>query len=704
MKKALKIIALLLSLVLVFSIFSGCSEKQQESKLSTLTHDKLPEYDGDGILISEFDENDKYVKIINGEAKEFDVYYQALIDAGFMEHASNQIGDNKFATLKNQKTIATLSYRPFYNEIKVVAEERNTLYPREKDNKYKDKNIQSLFTGIKGENVIAYSGMGIVIRLDDGSFIIIDGGGGDEDSVDSNKLLNILREQSPEGTEKPVIAAWIFTHPHNDHIGMFNYFSDDFHDKVVIENFYYNFAENGRGYGHFDECMKNYYSEVGTIIPHTGDRYYIRNAVVEILFTLEDLYPSTYKNGNISDVNQMSLIFRIEIEGQTIMITGDVHTMGQERAYNCFGDYLKSDILQMAHHGQNGTVDFYSTVDPTYAILPASYSAYETHYTFNEANKWLVASENVRQFLDFAKYNVTFALPYNPSDKDIQKRIPDWTTELPTYPTLKPKTVKAAKSVPKAWFELGFKDGKPYDKLGNLTVSMPAGTIAESTVKYNDKEYKLVAFNGDSADEGLLINLPFKTEDEYKNWLMNGSTVELLLQINKGADFEEDVESNLGATLIGNSNVGGYNFCYRDYGERGQLQLLMGATKQNAATNPWKKTNYVCAARRWPNEGPAFMSDGSLIHVIATYDKKNNTMNIYLDGKLDSSSSFGNGDFDLGSSGFNVLGIGLNPANPEENFGKTGNFTVVGAKLYKKALNESQVLAEYNNCIKELTK
>ena len=145
MKKFQKILAAILSLVFIVSAFAGCTEKHKESKLSTLTHDKLPQYEGDGFILYELVENDKYVQIINGEAKEFDVYYQTLIDAGFMEHASNQIGENKFATLKNQNTIATLSYRPFYNEIKVVSEKRNALYPREKDNKYKSKDMQSLF-------------------------------------------------------------------------------------------------------------------------------------------------------------------------------------------------------------------------------------------------------------------------------------------------------------------------------------------------------------------------------------------------------------------------------------------------------------------------------------------------------------------------------------------------------------------------------
>ena len=697
MKKFTKFLAVLLSLCFIMGTFTGCTEKLKELKLSSLTADKIPQYAGEASM-QEMEDNEKHIKLIKTiDPLEFDNYLQTLLDAGFMEYATNQIGENKFATLKNKETVVTLSYRQYYNELKVVAQPLGDLYPREKDNKYKSKNIQSLFTGIKGENNIAYSGMGIVIRLDDGSFIIIDGGAGDKDSVDSNKLLNILKEQSPKGTKKPVIAAWIFTHPHDDHIGMFNYFSDDFHDQVIIESFYYNFCEFEKGREHFYNCMENYYSDVPTIMPHTGDKYYIRNSVIEVLFTHEDHYPKIY-----SDINECSLVFTIEIEGQSIMITGDIGTIGTSRVYSAFGDYVKSDILQLAHHGQNGSKAFYSKVDPTYVIVPVSYPVYEERYTENKANQWLVDSPNVRQFLDFAKYSVTFPLPYNPSDEEIQDRIPNWTTELPTYPTLKPKTVKAAKTVPEAWFQLGFKDGKAYDKLGNLSVSMPAGTIEETIVKYNDKEYKTTAFNANSGNEGLLVELPFKTADEYKKWLMNGSTIELFLQINKGVDFEEDADSNSAANLFGNLGDGGVALCYRDYEERGQLQFFMGTTKENAVTNIFK--SYACAARRWPSGGPAFMTDGSLVHCVATYDKKTNNMSVYLDGKLASTGSFGNGEFNIGNAGFNVFGIGLNPSNPDENFTKTGDITVVSAKLYKTALNESQVLAEYNNCIKEITK
>ena len=53
MKKIQKILAVILSLVFIVSAFAGCTEKHKESKLSTLTHDKLPQYEGDDKAVCE---------------------------------------------------------------------------------------------------------------------------------------------------------------------------------------------------------------------------------------------------------------------------------------------------------------------------------------------------------------------------------------------------------------------------------------------------------------------------------------------------------------------------------------------------------------------------------------------------------------------------------------------------------------------------
>ena len=78
--------------------------------------------------------------------------------------------------------------------------------------------FKPLLTQIKPSYFSVDCGMSYVIRTSDGKFIIIDASFGEYD--EPQKLIELLRAQSPEG-ETPTVAAWFFTHPHNDHIGTF---------------------------------------------------------------------------------------------------------------------------------------------------------------------------------------------------------------------------------------------------------------------------------------------------------------------------------------------------------------------------------------------------------------------------------------------------------------------------------------------------
>ncbi len=188
------------------------------------------------------------------------------------------------------------------------------------------------------------------------------------------------------------------------------------------------FDDSYASYNVFNDCIKDYYSKSKIIRPHAGEKYYIRNCVIEMLFSYEDMLPASIQNGGVRDFNETSLIFKMSLGGQNIMITGDASAMGMNFASVNYGSYLKSDILQMAHHGQNGTVQFYSLVDPTYALIPISHVD-TNRVTFNEANKWLVSSKKLRQFIVFWGQNVTLSLPYNPSDAEITDRIPNAKTK-----------------------------------------------------------------------------------------------------------------------------------------------------------------------------------------------------------------------------------------------------------------------------------
>ena len=57
-----------------------------------------------------------------------------------------------------------------------------------------------------------YTGMGYLIRLSDGTFVVIDGGSCFD--YNGDLLYRSMLEQKPDGIDEPVISAWILTHGH----------------------------------------------------------------------------------------------------------------------------------------------------------------------------------------------------------------------------------------------------------------------------------------------------------------------------------------------------------------------------------------------------------------------------------------------------------------------------------------------------------
>ncbi|MBR4205881.1 MAG: hypothetical protein IKQ92_10420, partial [Clostridia bacterium] len=254
--------------------------------------------------------------------------------------------------------------------------------------------------------------------------------------------------------------------------------------------------------------------------------------------------------------------------------------------------------------------------------------------------------------------------------------------------------VEAAASVPAPWFDLGFKDGGVYDKQGNLDTSIQAGDVVATTVTVDGTAYDVTAFVGDADQEGILINLPFTDGEGLGGWLLNGCTYEITIEL------EGLTEGTSG--IITCCNGGGSSLYYRNGGtDIKQLQFQIGTTDNSAAEYGWGK--YAGAAFNSAEKGPAFYEAGKLLHLVGTYDKATNTLNVYMNGELTSYGLYGEGEFNLGSALPEVLGIGLNPAYPSESLGAGCEFRVVGAKLYQVALTDGEVLKEYQNVVAEVT-
>lgn len=150
-------------------------------------------------------------------------------------------------------------------------------------------------------------------------------------------------------SKKIIISAWIFTHNDWDHRWCFARFMENYASKVEIEQIIFNFKFDGED----DRAVISIAQNIPgceIIVAHTGQKMFIRNAVIDVLYSL-DSHEFAIRNNNWH-----SLVFTVEIDGQRTLWLGDVTEAAATVLLKMYGDTLKSDIMQLSHHGiRNGT-------------------------------------------------------------------------------------------------------------------------------------------------------------------------------------------------------------------------------------------------------------------------------------------------------------------------------------------------------------
>ena len=258
-----------------------------------------------------------------------------------------------------------------------------------------------------------------LIKTRHDKYILIDGGGAG--STNTNYLANTLRELT--GTTQIEIEAWFLSHMHDDHVTEFVLLSQHPRAKVTVNNVYMNFpsrefmntSEQGRfGYlyddiqGAYDHFIgEGEFEKTNGKTAFTGDVFDIDGVKIEILMTVTD-------EETESNINDTSMIFKVTIEGQTILFLGDAYIPEGNRLLAQYGEDLKCDIVQMAHHGQNGvTKEVYAAIDPTLCLWPTPIWVFENNsgiYQTDEVRSWMadmgvkyhiVAGQHLTQSLSF---------------------------------------------------------------------------------------------------------------------------------------------------------------------------------------------------------------------------------------------------------------------------------------------------------------
>lgn len=206
--------------------------------------------------------------------------------------------------------------------------------------------------------------LSIVIKSPNGKLIVIDGGW----EADADKLSSLILQQGGK------VDAWLITHPHEDHVGALCAILNDTGRKIKIDKIYCSLATpdwyrqvSPTGAGIADQLLNAFTKlPVGAVTNNIGRGTEINIDDVNIR-VLNNRGVYTY-NG----VNNSSLVYKIRVSGQSILILGDLaYDGGKDLIKTCTAAELKSDIVQMAHHGQQGVdQDTYALIAPTTCLWP----------------------------------------------------------------------------------------------------------------------------------------------------------------------------------------------------------------------------------------------------------------------------------------------------------------------------------------------
>ena len=175
------------------------------------------------------------------------------------------------------------------------------------------------------------------------------------------------------------ITAWFVTHFHDDHMGALWTLLRE-HPDITVDGVYWHLPSDEFIIRHAPKQdfwtseemlsgLRGVMAERGVkqVIVETGDVYSFDsgNATVRILHTPDE---TLVRN----PINDSSIVFRFEADGKRILFLGDLGPEGGDQLLaEVDHDELKSDFVQMAHHGQ-GCVkkDCYEVIHPTYCLWP----------------------------------------------------------------------------------------------------------------------------------------------------------------------------------------------------------------------------------------------------------------------------------------------------------------------------------------------
>ncbi len=357
---------------------------------------------------------------------DFEAYVSELEAVGFSAYAANAIGENAYKTLVKDDVTVDVWHTGYASEMRVTVQKGIPRIPKTMPCET-GSTVQPVLVALGGHGDFpGMTGMEFILRLENGGFIVMDGGA---DSRMWENTYRIMRELAPD-PEQITIEAWIFTHSHDDHIAAFTQFAEAYETlrgrvtlKSVIANLAFPEQAKLQGLDWSDELirkhMKETFADVPFYKPHPGNEFAFPGLRAEILGTHECFTNTT--DGFPYYYNACNLLIKATIRGQVIMFEGDNDARNNVILGKTYGDYLKCDVLQADHHGNfGGVVEVNELFSPS-VILFCNYYSEIPKYFEADYNQTLLNSPSFKEYIVTDDKAHTMPLPYVPGTSSAEK-------------------------------------------------------------------------------------------------------------------------------------------------------------------------------------------------------------------------------------------------------------------------------------------
>lgn len=204
--------------------------------------------------------------------------------------------------------------------------------------------------------------MGYILKTKNNKIIVIDGGTID----DTENLVEQINKHDGK------VDAWFLTHLHDDHLGAFSNIAND--EQIQIEKIYCSFNEYS-WYEENEPSRAEFSKQILEILKQDNIKDKVEDVSLNQDINIDDIKIEILgiKNPEITENagNEQSMVVKFDTGKTTFLVLGDTGVKSSEKLLNTQKEKLKSDIVQMAHHGQSGaTKELYEQINPTICMWP----------------------------------------------------------------------------------------------------------------------------------------------------------------------------------------------------------------------------------------------------------------------------------------------------------------------------------------------